>query len=200
MVISRTSLESGPPPLLDIIVRPSAGGNGGMSSGPGKYIQRNIPLRQLLSNVYQVPAVFVVGDAVEEATRYDVAVTGPRTEDKALRKLLPDLLAIALHVSATRETRQTDGWILTAPHGKPESLKEAASSGGSSRWGDGTLSMIQSELGKPVVDKTGISGRFDFSLKYDGKRPESILEALREFGFEFEAATLPTEYLVVTKK
>lgn len=212
MAIPRTSLESGPPPLLDIIIRPSVpGSNGGMTSGPGRYQQKSVSARNLLSSVYELPLAFVEGDGADDTARYDVSITGPRTEDKALRKLLPDLVAIALRVNVKRETRDTDGWRLTAPHGTPESLKEAASMGGSSMTGRGELrmtgmnltnlaKMIQGVLRKPVVDGTGIAGRFDLSLKYDDARPESLLEQLRERGFEFEPAKVPTEYLVVTKK
>ena len=212
MAIPRTSLESGPTPLLDVIIRPSApGGNSGMSNGPGKYLQKSVGARYLFSSIYEVPAPFVEGDGADDATRYDVSINWPKAEDKALRKLLPDLVAIALHVNVKRETRDTDGWRLTAPHGTPECLKEAASMGGSSMVGHGDLRMtgmnmanlakiIQTVLRKPVVDGTAIAGRFDFALKYDDARPESVLEQLRERGFEFEAAKVPTEYLVVTKK
>ena len=168
-------------------------------------------MRILMSSVYQVPYLFVIGDATEDTTRYDVAVNGPRNEDAALKKLLPDLLSIALHVTATKETRNTEGWILTAPNGLPKEFQEAASTGGTSSVGHGSMKMAgmrmsnlagmaQTVLRKPVVDKTGITGRYDFTLKYDDARPESLLDQLRELGFALEAATLPTEFLVVTKK
>jgi molybdopterin biosynthesis enzyme len=60
--------------------------------------------------------------------------------------------------------------------------------------------MIQSVIRKPVVDATGIAGRFDFSVKYEEARAESLMEQLRERGFEFEAAKVATEYLVATRK
>jgi VWFA-related protein len=60
--------------------------------------------------------------------------------------------------------------------------------------------MGQRVLRKPVVDRTGIEGKFDLSLQYEEGRPESLLEILRELGFGIEAAKLPTEFLVLSKK
>jgi uncharacterized protein (TIGR03435 family) len=59
---------------------------------------------------------------------------------------------------------------------------------------------MQHVLQKPVIDRTGIDGRFDLSLQYDDDRPESLLEALKEIGFYFKEAKIPTEFLVVNKK
>ena len=60
--------------------------------------------------------------------------------------------------------------------------------------------MVQRVLRKPVVDRTGIEGKFDLSLQYEEGRPESLLEILRALGFGIEAAKLPTEFLVLSKK
>jgi len=210
MSIPRVSLEDGPAPLLDIIVRPSSTGNSGMRSGPSLFQWKASTIRDILSNVYEVDFAFVRGDAAEDPTRYDVSVTGPKNQNEALRKLLPDLLAVAFQVDVRREKRESEGWILKAPHGKPDGLKDAAGYGGSANWGGGKVHVIggdlaqlaritQSLLGKPVTDQTGISGRFDFDFQYDQKRPESLLDVLREHGFAFEPATLPLEFLIVTK-
>ena len=210
MSIPRASVENGPAPLLDIIVRPSSTTNPAVKSGPGIHQWKAWRLRDLLSTVYDVSESFVEGDAADDPTRYDVSVIGPRKQDEALRKTLPALLAVAFQVDVRRETRQKNGWVLSAPHGKPELFKEAASPGRSTTWGNGQIrvvggtleqlaGMAQSMLDKPVVDRTGIAGRFDFDLDYDQSRPESFLDALRKCGFALEPASLPIDYLVVSK-
>jgi hypothetical protein len=60
--------------------------------------------------------------------------------------------------------------------------------------------MVRRVLRKPVVDRTGIEGKFDLSLQYEEGHPESLLEILRELGFGIEAAKLTTEFLVLSKK
>jgi uncharacterized protein (TIGR03435 family) len=213
MNIDRSGLESTVPALLDIIVRPAAtGSNGGVNAGPGKRQWHATPLRELFSGAYGVPSLFVEGDAVADTTtRYDVSMVGPRTEDEALRKLLPDLVAAAFHVTVKRETRDTEGWVLTAPKGRPEGLQEAAGRGGSSQSGGGTFKMtgmamaqmvrmMQYVLARPVADKTGLEGRYDLALSYEEARPESLVDAMRAAGFGVERATLPTEFLMVSKK
>jgi uncharacterized protein (TIGR03435 family) len=210
MSISRTSLDGGPAPMLDIIVRPSSGGNSGMANGQGRFQVKGFTLRAILVNVYQTDSAFVEGGAVDDQTRYDVAITAPRSQDQALRKMLPDLLAMAFQIEVKHETRELEGWILKAPHGKPDILKESPSIGSSSSWGGGKIhvtggnmaqvaKIAQSVLGKPVVDQTGISGKFDFDFKYDQKAPESVVAALRECGFEFEPAKLPIQFVIANK-
>jgi uncharacterized protein (TIGR03435 family) len=212
MTIRRESLETEPTPMLDIIVRPSTAGNSsGMRRGGGTYQWKGTPINELFSAAYEIPTIFVEGDAFGDPKRYDVSIVGPNSEDTAIGKVLPDLLAIAFHVTAKRETRETEGWILTAPNGKPEALKEAAGSGGSSQAGGGILKITGSKIGmlarmmqfvlkKPVADKTGIQGSFDLALLYEEGRPESLLESLRKIGFALESAKLPTEFLIVSKK
>ena len=206
--VLRSGIGEGPAPLLDIVVRPSLGGSQ-MTSGPGIHQWRGTTLRNLLSGVYGVNSAFVEV-AGDDSVSYDVSVVGPRKQDEALQKMLPDLLSMAFQIGVRRETREAEGWVLTAPHGKPEQFNEAASSAGFTAWSGGHIRVIgetmeqlagiaQSLLRKPVADRTGIAGRFDFDLEFDQSHPESFLDTLRKLGFALDPARLPVEYLVVTK-
>jgi uncharacterized protein (TIGR03435 family) len=211
MSILRTSLEPGPSANLDIIIRPSSDKAYGKTFGPGRYQWKGMSLRELLSDVYEIPPMFVEGNALDDQKHYDVSAVGPKDQGPALKKLLPDLLAIAFDVTTKREMREIEGWALTAPSGKPKGLKETTSMGGMSKSGYGTFEMagfgmtqvahmMQHVLRKPIVDKTGIDGRFDLSLQYEEMRPESLMESLREFGFDFEPSKVQTEFLVVNER
>jgi uncharacterized protein (TIGR03435 family) len=202
--------DEGTPALLDMIVRPSAKGGGGMTTGGTRFQAQGYTVRRLLAAATQVPSDFVVGEGADDTVRYDVSLTAPKADPQAFRKLIPDLLCLALHVTMQRETRDTDGWILKAPNGKPEALKEASSRGGSGTTRKGELTMvgmpmevfaglIRGVVHKPVADKTGIPGRFDLTLKFDETKPESLLDALRAIGFTIEPGVVPTEFLVVSK-
>jgi uncharacterized protein (TIGR03435 family) len=65
-------------------------------------------------------------------------------------------------------------------------------------------------LGRPVVDRTGLTGKFDFTLQLPVAQPEAATEAdsqpdagalftalQEQLGLKLQPATAPTEYLVV---
>jgi uncharacterized protein (TIGR03435 family) len=73
----------------------------------------------------------------------------------------------------------------------------------------GTLRQLASNLGarvdRPVLDKTGIEGKFDFRLEFapnsadpsDERTAPSVFSALAEIGLRLEAAKGPRDYLVI---
>jgi uncharacterized protein (TIGR03435 family) len=50
-----------------------------------------------------------------------------------------------------------------------------------------------------VIDETGITGKFDFTLTYDAHDPQGAVAVLRKLGFKVGPAHRPIEFLVVTK-
>jgi uncharacterized protein (TIGR03435 family) len=199
-------------PLLDMMVRKSAvGEEATMTSGSTWFAVKALPIRDILANAYQMQMHFVVGEAAEDPTHYDVNLVAPGASEARFQELLPSLLSLALHVTARKEMRNAEGWVLKAPNGRPEVLKPANSYKGSSLAGKGRVEVVSTDmkgltqmigfvLGKPVADKTGLTGKFDFRVDYDSKRAESLLDALRKMGFTLEPAVVPTEFLVVTQQ
>lgn len=117
-------------------------------------------------------------------------------------------------VSARRENRQTDVLRLTLKHAEAVGLRPSESEGGSARTGAGqfecvnqTLSCLTSMLGNyfhiPVVDDTGLQGRFNIDLAWDQpdfehQNPAALKQALLdELGLELSRAKEPVEMLVV---
>ena len=181
-----------------------------MSAGSGQCQMRSFTLRELLSLGYHMPAERILGEVVEEPTRYDASLLASGTDEDDLLELLPKVLGAAFHISVKRETRPTLAWVLKAPHGRPDLLVKTAGPGGMSQSGNGEIKgigmpmeefvkMVQSVLAKPVVDETHLSGAFDVQLKYDAGRPESILDTLRAHGFDAQQKTRPVEFLITTR-
>ena len=62
----------------------------------------------------------------------------------------------------------------------------------------GLVSALQSILGKPVIDETGITGTYDLELDWGEDRVASVTAALRDrFGLQLSAGKRDMEALIV---
>jgi len=204
--------DAGPAPLLDLIVRPSGNSQGSSTmKGPNRLVMKGFKLGPILSNLYDVPQTRVRGQPIEDAALYDLSFSVPVASRADFPSLAREAVKAAFHIQVSSETRETDVWILTRTDEKPAALAQPVSAGGSmSRAGPGSLKLtncampalvqaLESVAGRPVLDDTGIAGRFDFSLTYDALDPNGAIAALRKLGFKVEPARRPIEFLVVTK-
>jgi uncharacterized protein (TIGR03435 family) len=210
--VARGGDDSGPAPLLDLLVRPSSNRNSsGFRTGKNSLAVKGGKLVSILSYLYQMQQTRMTGEPLDDATIYDLSFSIPGTDPESFRSLARDLAAAAFHIKVARETRETDVWILAATDMKPAALVEPASTGGSS-WnsGNGSLRMtnfdlsnlaraLESAAGKPVLDETGITGKYDIRLTYDKSDPQGAIEAMRKLGFKVEPARRPIEFLAVSK-
>jgi hypothetical protein len=162
--IPRASVESGPALRMDIVVRPASadGFVVGSFRAPGSFQEPNATIRSLAAAIYGVPQVFIEGAAADDPTCYDVSFAVPQAEDQDLRRLLPEMLSMALRIQVKRETRQMDGWILAAPQGKPDALKPPTFSGSQVVHGNFHMTgmdlsniadMLQAVLRRPVENR-----------------------------------------------
>ena len=158
-------------------------------------------------------------------TRYDVSGV-PDLEGapnlvqlrEMIQKLLFDRFGLVLH----RETRELPVYAITLAKGGAK-LTSAADPNGTSGEGGmqhGTeLRMrftnsstadlalnLQLVVDRPIVDRTGLTGRYDFVLRYtmdethatDPNAPPGLFTAIREqLGLKLDAVKAPTQVLVV---
>jgi uncharacterized protein (TIGR03435 family) len=129
-----------------------------------------------------------------------------------LRRAVQD----AFGLSVRRETRRADVFVLTtgtrpAQHLSPTVTtvgSSSTSSGGGSLNGvnlgiESIAASLEEFLGKPVVDETHLTNRYDFQLLWDDTgaedaKPAQIVAAVREqLGLELAPAKRPIELLVV---
>jgi uncharacterized protein (TIGR03435 family) len=137
-------------------------------------------------------------------------------EDK-LRMLQP-ALADRFQMKAHKEARETSAYdLVVAKSG--QKLKATTGEGGSNprlaptgsvKWANAPLTnliwLLSAETGRPVVDKTGLTGKYDFTLEFtpaaragkdDSGRP-SVFTALEEqLGLKLVPAKEPVDVLVI---
>jgi uncharacterized protein (TIGR03435 family) len=128
-----------------------------------------------------------------------------------MRRLLEERFQLQSH----REEKMFDGYALVAAKGGPK-LRPGKETGKQNQIYNGGLrlsnaplgalaAMLRGPAGRPVMDKTGIQGNYDFQLSYayEGEtesRLPSIFTALQEeYGLKLEPAKVPLEILVIDR-
>jgi len=210
-------LEPGAPlPLLQVLIRPAAPvavsgtSPGGIIEKNGRYDVYGETLRAILSEAYQVPENRV--DAPEwcgKAT-YDFSIVTPQHEEALRWPLLKQALEAAFRLKVHQKMKETRIYILRKLAGQEPKLRLATTEGESSpgtRKGEveavgvsiGRLARIAHfVLDSEVFDETGLTGRYDFDLKWDVQQPTSLVAAIRDqLGLELAIEHRKLDHLVV---
>jgi len=191
---------------------------------PTSLTMYNIDLNECLQWAYSVRDYQIAGANMPRETRYDIqGKTGDPVPVSQLREMLQNLLAERLHLKVRRETRMLPVYELTVAKGGPklpppkpddgvvhsrESLPRVDN--GSFLFTNATLADFAAKLSllkgmdHPVVDRTGIQGVYDITLKGaaaailqpDG--PSLFTLVPEQLGLKLSPAKAPTEVLVVT--
>lgn len=220
---------SGPPRFDVASIHPSnpeqlAAGWSGISSSQGRTSALNVTLKGTIAEAYEVAEDRILGgpewiysDRVQIEAKAGQPV-GKEVLDSMLRTLLADRFKLQLH----RKTRPRLTLALEiAKHGpKLQSVAAGNSSfeNGHGRLDATTLNMTQfaeilsHELRPlPVVDRTGLTGSFKFTLRFNADRPRiadpvdsatdlrfEISNAMQQqLGLELKSKKLPAEMLVI---
>lgn len=205
--------------------QPSGTGEGrtSLDSAPGSLTFRNARLSDCIKWAYQVRDYQISGPSWLTVEKYDIAAkaASPAHTDQ-LRQMLQTLLAERFKLQFHRETRDLPVYALAVAKSGPK-LHKADPGGNTSMNGEngsfafrGT-SMPQfaedlstfSQVDRPVLDRTGIPGVFDFNLKFGDSNDEmkralvtgdgvSIFTIVQEqLGLKLEARKGPVEMLVI---
>ncbi len=142
-----------------------------------------LSLRDCIQTAYQMPATQVTGPDWLSDIRLDIAAkaAGPVTEAQLylmLRTLLAERMGVRTHV----EQKEMPVYALTLAKGGPkfsESTTEGPPVFGHGKGGPNMQRVSMSELamalyepfGRPVIDATGLKGRYDIHLDMTSYRP-----------------------------
>lgn len=210
------SIRPSPPDAPGGVVRPLGGGGLRMTGAT---------LKNVIAYAYGVREFLIsAGPGWVETERFDIegrmgsspGETAPAKEEQRerierLRSLLADRFQLAFH----RETREQPAYVLVTAKGGPK-FHESAETNGRIRMyratisghavGVGLLALnLSNVLERRVIDKTGLSGKYDFELKWAPEAaplpdadPPSLFTALYEqLGLRLESQKAPVELFVI---
>ena len=196
----------------------------------------NTTLADLITMSYEVHTRQVVGGpSWMESDKYDItgrplAEGAPSTAQlrAMIRTLLQDRFKLTIH----REKRDLPAYALTVGSGGPKLARNDTNPNGlpallfkglgmlpvvNATMADFANVMQNAVLDRPVVDRTGLQGRFDFTLNWtpdesqfrsmgvnippppaDGSGPPGLFTAIQEqTGLRLESITAPVEVIVI---
>ena len=194
---------------------------GGVRSRAGRLTGTHLTLKHLLAFAYDLHSSQFAGPDWIETEGYDInaQAKSPATRTQ-LREMLQVLLEDRFKMTSHRETRELPVYWLVVAEGGPklrDPKEEAvfnAALAGKSPFKPGMSAMYTNKdlpgfaeylgkpLDRPVLDKTGIEGRYWFQLEWEGGPEsvglESLLTALPEqLGLELEENRAPLEVVVI---
>ncbi len=207
----------------------NAGGEGSnresISASPLSLAMRNVTLSSCLKWAYGVKSFQIDGPGWLTSERYDIMAkaAGAVREDE-IRLMLRALLAERFKLTLRRESRELPVYALVVAR-KGLKLRQAAGEGDSRMSPEGgdlvfrnfsmaelaeRLSTIPFKVDRPVVDETGLDGRFDFHLKLasGGAELKTTLEGMdrgvaifayfqEQLGLKLEGRKAPVDVLVI---
>jgi uncharacterized protein (TIGR03435 family) len=211
------------------VPQPSGGwmatGLGTMHEAPDRITYQGVTLKAMLMKAYGLKPYQISGPAWIENERYDVAATIPEAaSSKEIPEMLRNLLLERFCITAHFEMKEQRVYLLHVEKGGPK-LKASSdyhprSMGGYTidRTGQAQIKLmgntmtefadhISIQLDCPVIDETGIPGKFDIAMPVDAEDlqagadslPSSLITAVRSLGLKLEPGKAPVEHLIIDK-
>jgi uncharacterized protein (TIGR03435 family) len=183
----------------------------------GTLMAQNVTMRMILQSAYGLTALQITGPGWLDSDHFDLAGKAPAgVPDTEVMPMLQSLLKERFQLAAHRETKEMPVYnLVVAKDGLKISPFDPAhppatpprNGAASMIMGPGTMSglasMLVSAAGRPVIDKTGLEGRYGYAFTFSpmaavDQGQMDIFEALQQqLGLRLESARAPIETLVV---
>jgi uncharacterized protein (TIGR03435 family) len=194
-----------------------------IQASPGSLIMRNVSLKTAMKWAYHVMDYQVVGPEWIGGDRYNISAksAGPADEDQ-LRAMLGTLLADRFKLTFHRQTKEMQTYVLNIAKGgakfhaslvegepviNPDKARMTVDVKGIPATQ--VVDMLSRVLHAPVINNTGLSGRFDASVNMaryipDGSTPfdpiATIMAAMQEeLGLKLDAKKMAVDLLIVDR-
>jgi uncharacterized protein (TIGR03435 family) len=206
-------------------IKPSpdpTGSSSGIFETKGRIEARNVTLRRCIRGAYDIAEAQIVGGPkwIDQDRFYIEAKAAVPADDPELMLMLRTLLAERFKLVLHEEKRVVSGYQLVLGKSGLKAQSSASKENSAGNLGRGRLeakgySMSQlaiklaEVLHAPVIDRTGLTGKFDFNLRWtpdemqtspsqDAASGPSIFSALQEqLGLKLEAGKIPGNVLVI---
>ena len=208
----------------------------GLTMRGREVITINTPASFLIQFAYGLNDRQVIGlPSWAQSENYDIIgrpVAEGSPNDKQIRGMISNLLTERLKLTFHREKRDLPAYALTGGSGAKLTKNDSNPNGlpglgfrglgqlgvVNATMGDFTNMMQNAVLDRPVVDRTGLQGRFDFTLNWtpdesqfhgmgiqvppppaDAKFPGLFTAIQEQLGLKLDSVTAPVEVIVVDK-
>ena len=206
-------------------VKPSNTGDNSSSynTNNGRVTVRNETLKQLIGDAYSVRDFQISGGpGWLDVDRFSIdAVAESKSTQKELAAMMQALLGERFQLVLRRETRPFSGYGMAPAKGGLK-IQPVEGEGSSMNTNNGKLrathatmdrlaEWVARQSGRPVVNETGVTGAFDFTLEWvperrmrtdagDAPSGPTLFTALTEqLGVRLESKKVPVEVLVVER-
>lgn len=219
------------PPSFDVAsIRPNKSGTRAIGNKfePQRMSWTNVPLKILIQAAYRIQSYQLLGAPVwlaSDTWDIDARTESPATTQQKMA-MLQTLLADRFQLKFHRETKDLPQYKLVVAKNGPKLQPAKEPDPDATRIGRGLIenhrmnlatldSFLQSELGRPVLDETGLTGNYDVKLEWvpDEGQPNSqgaipsphstgpsIFSAIQEqLGLKLEAHKGPVEVLIIDR-
>jgi uncharacterized protein (TIGR03435 family) len=193
-------------PLFYLDVRPDTTPIGALAFDRegGRVTAVGWPAQKLLSLLLQVPEDRIAGADLLPKGRYTVVAAMPPGQANELTGEIERTLGLVWGVRLRQEERQTDVYLLTAPHGRPAGLVPATAAGGNMAVKGRSMAalarMLEDRLGRPVIDETHLDGAYHYSLNLPPGEAAGVVRSVEGLGLELKQARRKLAVVVVEKR
>jgi uncharacterized protein (TIGR03435 family) len=170
-------------------------------------LARNISLAQMMATAYDVDTYKVVLPPGAPVGGFDLLLTGPEATRTRLQAEIRSQLGYAAHI----ESRPTNVLLLTLRQAGAAGLQPSKSTSSRSRttfagWEtsfsnvpiSNLVSSLQIFFDPPIIDRSGLTGRFDISLNITAVEGDSVKKSLTEqLGLGLDPGVEPLDLLIV---
>jgi uncharacterized protein (TIGR03435 family) len=193
-------------PLLhaQFSIEPNRSGNQSFRLKNGTLEAEGQTVEQLLQFAYHMQAGCTLGPAWITEKVFDVH--GVANAGEKVRPLVQEALRDHFKFVVRKETRPMDVYVLKAgPDAEAKLGNSSAADGeemshirGKDLSAESIARYLSSWFGKPVIDETGLHGRYAVNITWDANNSDNLIPAVERVGLRLEKDRRPVDVLIVS--